>query len=403
MVGFLSMAKTAVNSNGSAYHNDRMLDIRASTDSFEQQLIAQTDTVRMDLVRKHELMRTSAFVFLRATFYRWIETFAEACGAAVADAPRVLAVGDVHVENFGTWRDAEGRLVWGINDVDEAAELPYVNDLVRLATSAALAADEDHLSMTMREICASILDGYLTSLRARGRPIVLADRRRWLRRVALSDLRDPVTFWPTIRKRRRRDGTRRPPPDAVAAIDAAMPQRDLEYEIHPRSAGVGSLGRQRYVAIADWNGGFIAREAKALVGPADPMRRLLANAVRAHDPMWTIHGSWIVRRLAPDCSKIEIADLPQERNEKKLLRAMGWETANLHLATPRAAVAVVKDLRGRGDRWLERAAEKMRESTLDDWRDWRRGDGARGVKRSAVARLKARAPAEQGLRRRRRG
>jgi hypothetical protein len=26
--------------------------------------------------------------------------------------PRVLGVGDIHLENFGTWRDAEGRMVW---------------------------------------------------------------------------------------------------------------------------------------------------------------------------------------------------------------------------------------------------------------------------------------------------
>jgi len=36
----------------------------------------------------------------------------------------VLAVGDLHVENFGTWRDAEGRLIWGVNDFDEAWRLP---------------------------------------------------------------------------------------------------------------------------------------------------------------------------------------------------------------------------------------------------------------------------------------
>ena len=51
----------------------------------------------------------------------------------------MLAVGDIHVENFGTWRDAEGRLVWGVNDFDEAARMPYAIDIVRLATSAVLA------------------------------------------------------------------------------------------------------------------------------------------------------------------------------------------------------------------------------------------------------------------------
>jgi len=51
-------------------------------------------------------------------------------------APTVLAIGDVHLENFGTWRDVESRLVWGVNDVDEACRLPYTQDLVQLATSA---------------------------------------------------------------------------------------------------------------------------------------------------------------------------------------------------------------------------------------------------------------------------
>ena len=59
-------------------------------------------------------------------------------------APQVLGVGDLHVENFGTWRDAESRLVWGINDFDEACCLPYTHDLVRLAASARFAIEERH-------------------------------------------------------------------------------------------------------------------------------------------------------------------------------------------------------------------------------------------------------------------
>lgn len=30
-----------------------------------------------------------------------------------------------------SWRDREGRLGWGTNDLDEAAEMPYTVDLVR--------------------------------------------------------------------------------------------------------------------------------------------------------------------------------------------------------------------------------------------------------------------------------
>ena len=38
-----------------------------------------------------------------------------------------LSVGDLHVENFGTWRDSEGRLIWGINDFDEALRVKTLN------------------------------------------------------------------------------------------------------------------------------------------------------------------------------------------------------------------------------------------------------------------------------------
>ncbi len=97
-----------------------------------------------DVEFKHAQMRTSSFAFLRATFYRWMQVFSKTCGD-LNSAPEILAVGDLHAENFGTWRDSEGRLVWGINDFDETALVPYVVDLVRLATSFQLASDVDHL------------------------------------------------------------------------------------------------------------------------------------------------------------------------------------------------------------------------------------------------------------------
>jgi uncharacterized protein (DUF2252 family) len=58
-------------------------------------------------------MAEAAFPFLRATFYRWMQIWPEVC-PDLAKAPHVLGIGDLHVENFGTRRDAEGRLVWGV-------------------------------------------------------------------------------------------------------------------------------------------------------------------------------------------------------------------------------------------------------------------------------------------------
>jgi aminoglycoside/choline kinase family phosphotransferase len=96
----------------------------------------------------------------------------------VKTAPAVLAVGDVHVENFGTWRDREGRLTWGINDFDEAYTLPYTNDLVRLASSAQLAIVAGHLSLEASAVSKAMLAGYTEGLQAGGRPFVLAEHHQ---------------------------------------------------------------------------------------------------------------------------------------------------------------------------------------------------------------------------------
>src|SRR5215831_13370979 len=116
------------------------MNIVKSTRQFEEWLARHTHVIQSDLRLKHAKMKLSAFLFLRGTYYRWAQLWPEVC-ADQCKAPRVLAVGDLHVENFGTWRDIEGRLIWGVNDFDEAYPLPYTNDLVRLAVSAHLASD----------------------------------------------------------------------------------------------------------------------------------------------------------------------------------------------------------------------------------------------------------------------
>src|SRR5258708_3495390 len=121
------------------------MNILQATKAYETWLRAQLPLLPADLKLKHRRMAERSLVFLRATFYRWAQLWPEIC-PELAGAPKVLGVGDLHLENLGTWRDREGRLVWGINDFDEACRLPYANDLVRLAVSAALAVKVNQLS-----------------------------------------------------------------------------------------------------------------------------------------------------------------------------------------------------------------------------------------------------------------
>ncbi|MGG8407482.1 DUF2252 domain-containing protein, partial [Streptomyces sp. 12297] len=51
---------------------------------------------------------------------------------------RVWIHGDLHAENFGTYMDSHGRLVFNVNDFDEAYVGPFTWDLKRFAASVAL-------------------------------------------------------------------------------------------------------------------------------------------------------------------------------------------------------------------------------------------------------------------------
>ncbi|MFJ4774589.1 DUF2252 domain-containing protein [Streptomyces uncialis] len=96
---------------------------------------------------KFRKMASSAFAFYRGTaclFYHDLD--AEGASAArTASGPylddrtsRVWIHGDLHAENFGTYMDSQGRLIFNVNDFDEAYVGPFTWDLKRFAASLAL-------------------------------------------------------------------------------------------------------------------------------------------------------------------------------------------------------------------------------------------------------------------------
>jgi Uncharacterized protein conserved in bacteria (DUF2252) len=352
------------------------LNIHVATRNYEAWLGEQMPLLRADLALKHRAMRENALRFLRGTFYRWAQVFPEVCEPLMS-TPRVLGIGDLHVENFGTWRDIEGRLIWGINDFDEVCRLPYTVDLVRLAASAHLGIEEGHLSLAKPGACKAILDGYIAALHAGGKPFVLAEHHPALRQAAVERLKEPEKFWQKLHS--FRDVRQPPPSSALKGLRRMLPEKGLDCRMCHRIAGTGSLGRRRYLALAEWRGGSIAREAKELTISAWCWARssksrifyeeILERAIRVRDPFVRVRGRWIIRRLAPDCSRIELSSLPARHDAVRLLHAMGWETANVHLGSVKAAV-LLKDVLLRPSTWLHSAAQQMVESTLEDWRDW---------------------------------
>jgi hypothetical protein len=352
------------------------MNIRQATTQYEAWLAAQIPLLASDLRLKHQSMREDPFLFFRATFYRWAQVWPEAC-AKYAGGPVVLSVGDLHVENFGTWRDAEARLIWGVNDFDETHPLPYTNDLIRLAASAELACKE--LDIPPKRAAAEILRGYEECLKAGGAPYVLVDRATPLREMVRHRLQFPERFW---KKLSQLPPLRKPvPKDVLDAVRSILPAEKIPLRFGHRIAGLGSLGRQRFAGVGEWQGGNIAREAKAWALSACLFAQgktagtllisdIIRNAIRTHDPYWKIQGRWLVRRLSPDCFRLELPHLPKVRDELKLLFSMGWETANIHLGSGKGA-QIRRDLQRKPSRWLYKAARLMAQQAREDWDEWR--------------------------------
>ncbi len=342
--------------------------------NYEDWLRAQCPVVEDGLRKKHKTMAQDAFRFFRATCFR----FARKVGDLVAelgDAPRVPCVGDAHIENWGTWRDAEGRLVWGVNDFDEAAKLPYTYDLLRLATSVRLAPG---LPGTNGERIIAILDGYRSGL-DNPRPRFVDDETPWMQAL----VNRPATKAGAFRAELAKLGPEQPPPEIAEALRMQLPADTVDIRFGAWQRGAGSLGRPRYVSTGIWRGGLVVREAKALVPSAWKWAasvagadRLLLNMAtsryRAPDPFLAVRAGSVIRRLAPDSVKIDLSAQDALAYGPKLLSAMGVELASIHVADNINPDAIRRDLDGRAKDWLRRTAKLVEEAVRTDFLKWQR-------------------------------
>ena len=172
--------------------------------------------------------------------------------------------------------------------------------------------------------------------------------------------------------------------DVKKAFEKTLPDPGLTYKVVRRKAGIGSLGQQRFVAIADWQGGCIAREAKAVVPSAwvwlegktshdqPHYEAAISSARRSPDPFQEVIGRWLIRRLSPDSNPIDIQNLPKRRDEEMLLHAMGSEAGNIHVGTKRQVQNILEDLDGKKAIWLRKSAKRMAQVVEKDWREYRK-------------------------------
>jgi uncharacterized protein (DUF2252 family) len=356
-----------------------MDDIVASVKAYEAWLDERLagGTRRDDLDRKHVKMAGSAFDFLRATYWRWCEHAPD-----LPDTPVVLSVGDIHVENFGTWRDVEGRLVFGVNDFDEAAPMPWPHDLLRLLASAVMGAQEKAPWAPRQSFAALLLAGYRDGI-AFPRPLILDGTGGLSDSLVATTEEDHRSFWEEEDNEAKKRAEK-PPARFRTVLERAFPPDAVIDVFYAREAGLGSLGRPRFAALARFHGGRALREAKALVpsawtlrdggsAPANHTAAAAAGAHRSPDAWFAVQKGIARRRLSPNNRKIEFPKKISGHTTPRplhpdMLYAMGHDLAAIHAGTEGAAEAIASALAGRGGdpAWLEDAAMGLVQLIVQD-------------------------------------
>jgi uncharacterized protein (DUF2252 family) len=120
--------------------------------------------------RKFRKMAASPFAFYRGSASVF---YADLTGDYADDrflndhTGRVWIHGDLHAENFGTYMNSSGRLVFNVNDFDEAYVGPFSWDLKRFSASVALIGYAKALSDdAITGLVTAFANAYLTELRA---------------------------------------------------------------------------------------------------------------------------------------------------------------------------------------------------------------------------------------------
>jgi hypothetical protein len=353
-----------------------MADAAALTTAYESWVGDRIPLDPAELTRKHDEMRAHEYRFLRGSYHLWLARLGEELPELLAGA-RVPAIGDLHVENFGTWRDAEQVRRWGVNDFDELALGSAIPDLVRLATSAVLAP---HLALEEKEVCAEVFQAW--SAAQPRESIDLAGPGARHLRALVPAFADPARFYAVLAK-----GAPAELPAAVKDAACSVAEEGWQPTWHAHQAGTGSLGHARVVGVGPAADGTAhAREAKQL-GPGTaawatatwPDRSWpVAQAGLFERVCTAIRGpgaaarvlDWHVRDLAPDVVRIEASGLGRH-DSAHLLQAMARATADVHDSTGHAFSTAVSELERLGEHGFRDAVRTMVSRTKDDFERYR--------------------------------
>ncbi len=146
----------------------------ARTDARKKVIVDVLENAFQDLMHanpqafrvKYRKMAADPFAFFRGTACLFHSDVTRAEDSFTDDrTSRIWIHGDLHVENFGTYMNSDGRLVFDVNDFDEAYIGHFSWDLLRFAASLALMGWQKALpEQSVRDLVARYVRAYLSQV-----------------------------------------------------------------------------------------------------------------------------------------------------------------------------------------------------------------------------------------------
>jgi uncharacterized protein (DUF2252 family) len=275
-----------------------------------QSFNAGRDPVRLAL--KYQRMRSSAFVFLRGSCHLFYAALPHE--GVLAKAPLAWVCGDLHLENFGSYKGDNRLSYFDLNDFDEAVLAPVSWDLVRLLSSILVAGPSLHLKAAQaQQLARHGLSTYTAALaqghsrwveRATAQGLVgdllhaLGDRKRadFLatrtqgpaahRRLII----DQRKTWPVTDKQRERV-TQLVRKATAPSLDPDRADFFKVLDVVGRAAGTGSLGLARYAVLVQGKGG---PDGHYLLDLKQSIPSSLLPRLKVPQPDWPSEGHRVV-------------------------------------------------------------------------------------------------------------
>jgi len=261
------------------------------------------------LLLKYRAMRASPFAFLRGSCHLF---YSRLPGTGIfKTAPLAWACGDLHLENFGSYKGDNRFVYFDVNDFDESALAPASWDLVRLLTSlrvgaGTLAVTEAHA----QALCQHFLDAYAAALVHGKAYWVERELAQGLVRELLDGLRDrPRAGFLDSRTRLKRgrrllqaDGRKALPATDLqrATVTAFMrafaeSQPDPDFysvlDVARRVAGTGSLGVDRFAILVQGKG---SPDGNYILDLKQALPSSLLPNLKVRQPRWKTEAHRIV-------------------------------------------------------------------------------------------------------------